>query len=538
MFISTRSAILYYFLQKTFLILMACLCLTLFIFPNPANAMDEENFAAEIEEPGMEDQHGNTLKGGWYDYEPYQYQTEQNGIKSLTGLDYQLMNAFSKEINVSLKYTKVNWNELQQAVKAGEKDFASGVLYTKERGEYAYYSIPYRFTEASFFTLPENMKGLKFESVQDLTDFWVKNHHKIAVVAGFIYANPVINQFVHDPRNKDLVIETKSDLESLDLLLSGRVSGFLSDRIVGTTLIWHSNPARSIVEYRIHSKSPIHLFFSKKTVSKDLVEKYNESIRKVMNSEVYRNIVSWYLYPAIVFQIRDAAWFRFTEIIGIIAFAISGLLIAYREKTTLFGAIILAILPSLGGGLIRDVIFGRNPVGALRSPVYLSTVLITVLLGFIVIKLLHHYKKHHEVPTEIEDAIRKHLGIILTVTDAIGLATFTVVGVMVSLLAKANPLWLWGPFFAFVTGAGGGILRDMISKTRYIEALEGEFYGEIAIIWGFLLSVYILLSTTEAQPEYLGYAIVITILGVFFSRLLVHFLRIPNIHFIKKHHLF
>lgn len=102
---------------------------------------------------------------------------------------------------------------------------------------------------------------------------------------------------------------------------------------------------------------------------------------------------------------------------------------------------------------------------------------------------------------------------------------------MVSLLAKANPLWLWGPFFAFVTGAGGGILRDMLSKKRYIEALEGEFYGEIAIIWGFFLSVYILLSTKQAQPEYIEYAVVVTILGVFISRLLVHYMHLPNLTF-------
>ena len=358
-----------------------------------------------------------------------------------------------------------------------------------------------------------------------------QNHFRLGIVRGFAYSDPEINQFINDPANADIVIPTESDDNSLDLLLSGDIDGFIADRIVGSSLIWHANSSQHIIEHRLKVQSSVYLVFSKKSVTQDMVTQFNKSINEVVKSSAYRNIVSWYLYPAIVFQIRSAMWFKVTEIIGTVAFAISGLLIAFRERTTLFGAFILAILPSLGGGLIRDIIFGRNPVTALQSPVYLLAVIITVLSGFIFLKILNHYRKRNKISREVEDLILGHAAILLTITDAIGLATFTVIGVMVSLLAKANPLWLWGPFFAFVTGAGGGILRDMLSKKRYIEALEGEFYGEIAIIWGFFLSIYILLSTKQAQPEYIEYAVVVTILGVFISRLLVHYLRLPNLTF-------
>ncbi|MES2217984.1 MAG: TRIC cation channel family protein [Pseudomonadota bacterium] len=489
------------------------------------------NALGETAKPEIDLSHAKTLQSGWYLFPPYLYEEDENGIKTLTGLDYELANLIAKHAKVKLAYQYMEWDNLLKAMKDGKEDFTPGVLLTKERAEYLYYSIPYRHSSASLFLPSGKMPEIAHQSNTELLNYIKQTHFKLGVVKGFAYSDPAINQFIGDPANAQEVVNTESDNDSLDLLLSGDIDGFIADRIVGSSLIWHANSPLHIVEHRLKVKSSIYLVFSKKSVTPDVVEQFNKSIREVVKSSAYRNIISWYLYPAIVFQIRSAMWFKITEIIGTVAFAISGLLIAYREKTTLFGAFILAILPSLGGGLIRDIIFGRNPVAALQSPVYLLAVLITVLFGFIFLKILNHYKKRDKIPREIEHIIVGHAAMLLTITDAIGLATFTVIGVMVSLLAKANPLWLWGPFFAFVTGAGGGILRDMLSKKRYIEALEGEFYGEIAIIWGFFLSVYILLSTKQAQPEYIEYAVVITILGVFISRLLVHYLRLPNLTF-------
>lgn len=505
-----------------FFILLMLVCSSVFA--------DEESLF-QPEEMAVDLSHSITLHGGWYTFAPFQYQVVKNGVSTLTGLDYELMNAFARKAKIRLAYQQIEWDDLLLDLHAGKADFATGVLYTKDRADYVYYSIPYRYAEASLFLQEGKISGLSRMPTDTLLNYLKQNQLKVAVVRGFIYSDPMIDAYIKNPANASLVIKTDSDNESLDLLLNGDVDAFVADRVVGTNLIWQANASVNIVEHRLRVKSPIYLIFSKKSVSPAVVEKFNQSIRQLHNSETYRNIVSWYLYPAIVFQIKNSLWFKITELVGIIAFAISGLLIAFREKTTLFGAIILAILPSLGGGLMRDIIFGRHPVGALQSPLYLSTVLLTVLTGFVVIKILSHYRRRNKIPREIEDAILGHAAALLAITDAIGLATFTVIGVMVSLLAKANPLWLWGPFFAFVTGAGGGILRDMLSKSRRIEALEGEFYGELAVIWGFFLSEYILLSANQAQPEYMEYAVVLTIVGVFVSRLVVHFMRLPNVNF-------
>lgn len=528
-----------YFLGKkqrsTFLSISICFITLFFVFQSLTIQAQDESHEEAIFAPLQTELNTTsniqTLQGGWYPYEPYMYQLEKDGIKVLTGLDYELINAFAREAHINVEYQNFTWDIVLSKLKEGTLDFGMGALYTPERAEYAYYSIPYRFTESSLFLPRDHALDLKNKSIFQILNYFKENNLKLAVVKGYVYSDDDLNEFINNPQNNKWLVKTEGDLENLNLLINGEVNAFLADRITGTTLIWHVNPPIPIVEHRIYVKSQAHIIFSKKSVSEDVVAKFNASIRKILDSTTYQNIISWYLYPAIVFQIRDALWFRIVEMTGIIAFAISGLLIAFKERATLFGAVILAFLPSLGGGLMRDVVLNRNPVGILQSPSYLLIVVATVFIGFIVIQLLTYYRKYYEIPGEIEDAFRHHASITLTMTDAIGLAAFTVMGVMIALIAKANPLWLWGPFFAFLTGAGGGILRDMVSKTRYIESLEGEFYGELAIIWGFLLSVYILLSTNQAEPEYIEYAIIVTILGVFISRLFVHFVRIPNIRF-------
>lgn len=474
------------------------------------------------------------LRGGWYTLDPYQYQREEGGIKILTGLDFELMKVISKEVGQKIVYQSVLWEDLLQEVRQGKKDFATGALYSDERGQYAYFSAPYRYEEDSLFVLRTHMKKMKGKSLQEVIDYLKSNKLKIGVVDGFIYADPILNNYINDPVNKSLLIKTRNDYESLELLLNNEIQGFLADRIVGATCIWRMQIGQKIAEHRLNIQRPIHIIFSKKTVSPMVVEKYNNAIKKLENTTDYQKVVSWYLYPVLFLQTEDADWFKCTEILGTIAFAISGLIIAFKERATLFGALIFAILPSLGGGLMRDVIFGRNPVGALQSPIYLCSVLLTVLVGFATIKLLSHLRRRYEIPGEIEDVIRRQASHILIITDAIGLATFTVTGVIVSLLAKADPLWLWGPFFAFLTGAGGGILRDMLSKARYIAALEGELYGEIAIIWGFFLSIFIMSRFKDIQPEYIQQAVIVTILGAFLTRIIVHFMHVPNARFSRE----
>src|SRR5215468_14101 len=80
-------------------------------------------------------------------------------------------------------------------------------------------------------------------------------------------------------------------------------------------------------------------------------------------------------------QILDSDWFRVLTLLGTVAFALSGVVLAYAGGHTLVGALTLAALPGAGGGILRDLILQRQPLGIVRDPAILLTIFATVLLG-------------------------------------------------------------------------------------------------------------------------------------------------------------
>lgn len=475
-----------------------------------------------------------TLLNGWYLWDPYQYTIRNEGAgETLTGLDIELVKAITTAAKAKVVYEPVSWKQHQEDLKNGKRDFAAGATFTAERAQFVHFSAPYRFEENSLFVRRSEESRLQFNTIAELL-IQVKQHRfRLGVIEGYIYADPALNKWLADPQNQDLILKANNDLENIHSLLDGKIDGFLADRIVGATLIWRTNNGANINEIRLGIKTPIHFMFSKKTVPLTQVEEFNKAIAKVKDSSAYNQIISWYLHPVLLLQTIDTNWFHFIEIMGTIAFAISGLVIAYQKRATLFGAFLLAVLPSLGGGIIRDVIFNRKPIGALQSPLYLSLVLATVLIGFTVAHLYAFWqrKKILKKTTNLGNKPTYAAEHILAICDAMGLAAFTITGIVVSVMAKVTPLWLWGAFFAFLTGAGGGILRDLISGSKDVVSVRGGIYPEIAIFWGFSLSIFLMWQTNDINPEAIKYGVMLHVAGAFLTRLVVYFLKIPNIYF-------
>lgn len=139
--------------------------------------------------------------------------------------------------------------------------------------------------------------------------------------------------------------------------------------------------------------------------------------------------------------------------IGIIAFAVSGAMIAIRRKTDLFGVIMLAILTALGGGLSRDVIFGFTPPSMFFMRDYL---LLSALVAVFVFLCARAYSKPYlENETRIE-----HINDIF---DALGLGIFAVVGTQVAIQYgyTDNAVIVIGS--GLITCIGGGIIRDILT---------------------------------------------------------------------------
>lgn len=167
--------------------------------------------------------------------------------------------------------------------------------------------------------------------------------------------------------------------------------------------------------------------------------------------------------------------FFILEIIGTIAFSISGALTAIRKKMDIFGVVILGMTTAVAGGIIRDLILGITPPTAFVEPVYALVAIFVAAIIFIPV---------------IRKALNK-LENVLLVMDSIGLAIFTVIGVRAGI--GFNNLFL-SVFVGTVTGVGGGVLRDLFAGNRpYI--FVKHFYACASIIGSIICAL--LWSTSE-----------------------------------------
>lgn len=143
------------------------------------------------------------------------------------------------------------------------------------------------------------------------------------------------------------------------------------------------------------------------------------------------------------------------EYVGIIAFSISGAMIAIRRKTDLFGVLLLGIITSFGGGLTRDVVFGISPPVMFNNNFELILSLTVSFAVFLVAKAFSkNYLKNEAKIEHIND-----------VFDALGLGLFVVIGAKVAI----ENGYLGRPVIVIsaglITGVCGGLLRDVLTMS-------------------------------------------------------------------------
>lgn len=152
-----------------------------------------------------------------------------------------------------------------------------------------------------------------------------------------------------------------------------------------------------------------------------------------------------------------AACIFILELIGTVAFAVSGAMTALKKNMDIFGVAILGLTTAVGGGAIRDVLLGVTPPATFREPVYAIVAISTSIFVFI---------------PSVRHLLTKNLVLyerVMLIMDSLGLGIFTVVGISAAYgISEDFNLFLL-LFVGIVTGAGGGVLRDVLAgNTPYI----------------------------------------------------------------------
>ncbi len=173
----------------------------------------------------------------------------------------------------------------------------------------------------------------------------------------------------------------------------------------------------------------------------------------------------------------STALLLFFDLIGTVAFAISGAITGIQKRMDIFGVNILAILTACGGGLIRDIVMGDFPPHMFVNPLY---VVVAAVVANIVFLIMYF---HRPIPQKFAGLYDRGL----FVFDTLGLAAFMVDGVMIGVGFGYEKDLFFLVFLGFITGVGGGVLRDVLSNQ--MPAIFRKHVYALPVIIGAILMV-------------------------------------------------
>lgn len=174
---------------------------------------------------------------------------------------------------------------------------------------------------------------------------------------------------------------------------------------------------------------------------------------------------------------------KIMELLGTVAFAISGSLVAISSELDIFGVSFLACITAFGGGILRDLLLGMNPPQIFNNFYVFLLALTVAILVFIISYICK--KSFNSFKIKIER--------INNVFDAIGLSAFVVIGSEAACSRGFLDNGFIIVFMGMITGVGGGIFRDiLIDTTPYV--FKKHVYALAAILGAityFVLRKYI-----------------------------------------------
>ena len=149
------------------------------------------------------------------------------------------------------------------------------------------------------------------------------------------------------------------------------------------------------------------------------------------------------------------------DLTAVVVGALAGASVAARQQMDAFGALLLAVILGLGGGIVRDLLLGLRPV-AVTSRYYLPTVAAAALAGFLFASLVRRFERT------------------FAILDAMSVGLFTIVGVEKALLYDLP--YVSAIFIGVSAAVGGGLLVDLIAG-RPVEVIRrGPWLATAALV--------------------------------------------------------
>lgn len=151
------------------------------------------------------------------------------------------------------------------------------------------------------------------------------------------------------------------------------------------------------------------------------------------------------------------------DILGTIAFAISGVLVAFNKRMDLFGILIIAFVTAVGGGTLRDILIGETPVSWMKDMTYTYVILTSAIFAVIFRKKIDYLRTS------------------LFLFDTIGIALYTLVGIEKGINAELHPIICIA--LGTMTACFGGVIRDILCNEIPV-IFRKEIYATACILGG------------------------------------------------------
>lgn len=155
--------------------------------------------------------------------------------------------------------------------------------------------------------------------------------------------------------------------------------------------------------------------------------------------------------------------FYIIDILGTIAFAISGALVAFNKKMDLFGVLIIGFVAAVGGGTLRDLLIGDTPVSWMKDITYTYVIVVSIFFAIIFRSKINYLRTS------------------LFLFDTIGIGLYTLVGIEKGINAELHPAICIA--LGTITASFGGVIRDILSNEIPI-IFRKEIYATACILGG------------------------------------------------------
>ena len=179
------------------------------------------------------------------------------------------------------------------------------------------------------------------------------------------------------------------------------------------------------------------------------------------------------------------------EIIGILAFAISGMMAGFKRQMDIVGIAMVSGLTAFGGGTLRDILLDRRPLFWFEHSYWLL-----VIIAMVIVAVWFVRNKH------VDCTLR-----MIEVPDAVGLALFTILGIQIA--AQQNLPWLVSILMGVISATFGGVLRDIVCGEKPQLFFDHKPYAVIAFLGGLLYVGLMILTNVSYTSEVVTFAVIV-----------------------------